>query len=101
MKESTLRGQATYEVHMLATKPDNPAQEIYVDVARADHMPLCIRIRQGKEWNRITIKSLQGGMKLADSDFVFPSTEYRDGHRPQITYARLATGAYTDNNQRT
>ena len=78
MKESTLRGQATYEVHMLATKPDNPAQEIYVDVARADHMPLCIRIRQGKEWNRITIKSLQGGMKLADSDFVFPSSEYRD-----------------------
>lgn len=78
MKEKTLRGQQAYEVHMTATSTSNPAQEIYVDVAKDSYTPLCIRIRQDEEWNRISIHSIQGGMNFPDSDFVFPKNEYTD-----------------------
>ena len=78
MKETTLRGQQAYEVHMTATDSSRPAQEIYVDVSKNDYTPMCIRIRQDGEWNRISVYSLQGGMDFPDSDFVFPSSEYKD-----------------------
>lgn len=78
MRETSLRGQQVYEIHMRATKTENPAQEIYVDVSKADSSPLCIRIRQDNEWNRISIHSLQGGMDFPDSDFTFPREQYPD-----------------------
>lgn len=78
LKEVTLRGQQAYEVHMTAIDRDKPAQEIYVDVSKSDYSLMCIRIRQDSEWNRIVIHSLQGGMNFPDSDFVFPSSEYKD-----------------------
>lgn len=78
MRETTLRGLAVYEVHMTATKSANPAQEVYVDINKADYSPLCIRVRQDGEWNRISIHSLQGGMEFPDSDFTFPKDKYPD-----------------------
>lgn len=78
MKKSTLRGKEVYEIHMTATKSQNPAQEIYVDIAVADYTPLCIRVRQDNEWNRISLQSLQGGMNFPSSDFTFPKEEYPD-----------------------
>lgn len=76
MKKTNLRGKEVYEIHMTATKAQNPAQEIYVDIAAADHTPLCIRVRQDSEWNRISLLSLQGGMNFPDSDFTFPKEQY-------------------------
>lgn len=78
MKETTLRGQQTYEVHMVATSQKNPAQEIYVNVSKSNYTPLCIRVRQDEEWNRITIHDLKGNMQTSDADFTFPKSEYTD-----------------------
>lgn len=78
MKETTLRGQSVYEVHMIARYAGSMAQEIYVDVNKNTYTPLCIRIRQDDNWNRITIHSLQGGQKFDKDFFTFPKSEYND-----------------------
>ncbi len=76
LRESTLRGEQTFEVHLLAQDDRFSAQEIYVDVRRSDYMLLCIRVRQDKDWHRISIRSIQGGQKFQDSDFVFPKDKF-------------------------
>ena len=76
MRESTLRGEQTYEVHLLAQDAKLSAQEIYIDVRRSDYLLLCIRVRQDKDWHRISIHSCQGGQKIQESDFTFPKEKY-------------------------
>ena len=76
MRESTLRGEQTYEVHLLARNANYAAHEIYVDVRRIDYSLMCIRVRQDKDWHRISIHSVQGGQKFQESDFVFPKEKY-------------------------
>lgn len=76
MRESTLRGEQTYEVHLLAQDARLSAQEIYIDVRRNDYLLLCIRVRQDKDWHRISIHSFQGGQKFQESDFTFPKEKY-------------------------
>ena len=49
---------------------------LYVDVSKNDYTPLCIRVRQDNDWNRISIHSLQGNQHFTDSDFEFPKSEY-------------------------
>ena len=77
-KTSTLRGEATYEVHMTARYTGYIAQEIYVDIAKDTYMPLCIRIRQDSQWTRISIHRLEGNLKLNDLFFTFPKEEFPD-----------------------
>ncbi len=37
---------------------------------------MCIRVRQDKDWHRISIRSFQGGQNFQDSDFTFPKEKY-------------------------
>ena len=37
---------------------------------------MCIRVRQDKDWHRISIRSFQGGQNFQDSDFTFPKAQY-------------------------
>lgn len=75
-KQTKLRGKDVYEVHLVARNAKNNAQEMYIDVAKSDYTPLCIRIRQDNDWNRISIHSLQGNQHFTDADFEFPKNEY-------------------------
>ena len=75
-RQTKLRGKDVYEVHMVARNAANNTQEIYVDVTKSDYTPLCIRIRQDNEWNRISIHTLQGNQQFSDADFEFPKSEY-------------------------
>ena len=75
-RQAKLRGIDTYEVHLVARNARNINQEIYVDVSKNDYTPLCIRVRQDNDWNRISIHSLQGNQHFTDSDFEFPKSEY-------------------------
>ena len=75
-RQAKLRGIDTYEVHLVARNASNINQEIYVDVSKNDYTPLCIRVRQDNDWNRISIHSLQGNQHFTDSDFEFPKSEY-------------------------
>ena len=76
MRESSLRGEQTYEVHLVAVDARYSALEIYVDVRRSDYGLMCIRVRQDKDWHRISIRSFQGGQNFQDSDFTFPKEKY-------------------------
>ena len=78
MKESSLRGTATYEVHLEAERSDMAAQELYIDIRKSDNMPLCVRVRQDKVWNRISVRNFQGNQKFTDADFTFPRDRYPD-----------------------
>ncbi|MBQ2519504.1 MAG: hypothetical protein II681_01655 [Bacteroidaceae bacterium] len=78
MRESTLRGEKTYEVHLLARNADNAAQEIYVDVRQSDYRLLCVRVRQDNIWNRISLKTFAGNQNFSGSEFTFPKEKYPD-----------------------
>ena len=76
VRQTKLRGKDVYEVHLVARNAGNSAQEIYVDVTKKDYTPLCIRVRQNNDWNRISIHSLQGNQHFTDADFEFPKNDY-------------------------
>lgn len=78
VKDSKLRGQDVYEVHLTARKKEMPLKELYVDVRKSDYALFCIRVRQGKDWNRISLETIQGGLKYSDADFTFPKEKYPD-----------------------
>ena len=75
-KQTKLRGKDAYEIHLVARYAGSNAQEMYIDVSKNDYTPLCIRIRQDNDWNRISIHSIQGNQHFTDSDFEFPKNEY-------------------------
>ena len=77
-RESKLRGQDVYEVHLMAKKKNASLQEIYVDVRKSDYALFCIRVRQGKTWNRISLETIQGGLKFSEADFTFKKEQYPD-----------------------
>ena len=77
-KESTLRGEKTYEVHMLARYAGYMAQEVYLDIRQSDYTPLCVRAKQDGNWIRVSIHHFQGGLKLDKSVFRFDSAQYPD-----------------------
>lgn len=75
-KESQLRGQDTYEVHLIAQKPEMDAKEMYIDIRKSDFQILCIRVRQKNDWTRLAIISFSGNQHFEDSKFVFPKEKY-------------------------
>lgn len=77
-KESTLRGQETYEIHLTARYKSMEAQEVYVDVRRSDFVPLCIRVRQDELWTRIALNAFEPNQQFSDADFTFPADQYPD-----------------------
>ncbi|MGN0234594.1 MAG: LolA-like putative outer membrane lipoprotein chaperone [Bacteroidaceae bacterium] len=77
-KESNLRGQNTYEVHMLARYAGYLAQEVYLDIRRSDYTPLCVRVKQDGNWSRIAIQDFKGELKLNNDSFRFDASQYPD-----------------------
>lgn len=76
VRETTLRGKLAYEVHLTARNANSMAQEMYIDVARKDFTPLCVRVRQDDNWNRVSIQGIQGNQHFTDATFEFPKSEY-------------------------
>ena len=77
VKETVLRGEAVYEVHLNAKFPKKmDVQEVFVDVRKSDYQPLCIRVREDNDWQRVSVLSFQGNLKLDDSFFTFPEKDY-------------------------
>ena len=77
VKETVLRGEAVYEVHLTAKFPKKmDVQEVFVDVRKSDYQPLCIRVREDNDWQRVSVLSFQGNLKLDDSFFTFPEKDY-------------------------
>jgi len=76
VKETTLRNEKVFEVHLVGEKKNMDIPEIYLDIRKSDFTVLCVRIRQGDDWNRLSILSFKGGLKLKPEDFTFSKNEY-------------------------
>lgn len=76
LSTSTLRGKATYVVHLKATSTAAEFSEIYIDIERATYTPLCIRAKHDDDWLRLAIMSFATDQKTKASDFEFPEKQY-------------------------
>ena len=76
VKETVLRGEAIYEVYLKARYAKMDVKEVYVDIRKSDYQPLCIRVRESTEWQRVSILSFKGNLSLDDSFFAFPQSSY-------------------------
>lgn len=78
VKEAVLRGEAVYEVYLKARYAKMDVKEVYVDIRKNDYQPLCIRVREDKDWQRVSVLSFKGNLNLSEDFFIFPEKEYPD-----------------------
>lgn len=78
VKETVLRGEAVYEVYLKARYAKMDVKEVYVDIRKSDYQPLCIRVREDKDWQRVSVLSFKGNLQLSDDFFAFPEKDYPD-----------------------
>lgn len=76
VKETVLRGEAVYEVYLRAKYAKMDVKEVYVDIRKSDYQPLCIRVREDNDWQRVSVHSFQGNLNLGDDFFSFPEKDY-------------------------
>jgi len=78
VKETVLRGEAVYEVYLRARYAKMDVKEVYVDIRKSDYQPLCIRVREDNDWQRVSVLSFKGNLQLGDDFFTFPEKDYPD-----------------------
>ena len=76
VKETVLRGEAVYEVYLRARYQKMEVKEVYIDIRKSDYQPLCIRVREDADWQRVSILSYKAGLTLADDFFTFHESEH-------------------------
>ena len=78
VKETVLRGEAVYEVYLKAKYSKMDIKDVYVDIRKSDYQPLCIRVREDNDWQRVSVLSFKGNLQLDDNFFTFPEKDYPD-----------------------
>ena len=76
VKETALRGEAVYEVYLKAKYAKMDVKEVYVDIRKSDYQPLCVRVREDKDWQRVSVLSFKGNINLSDDFFTFKESDY-------------------------
>lgn len=76
VKETVLRGEAVYEVYLKARYAKMDVKEIYVDIRKSDYQPLCIRVRESNDWQRVSITNFKSNLQFENEFFTFPANEY-------------------------
>lgn len=76
VKETVLRGEAVYEVYLKARYVKMDVKEIYVDIRKSDYQPLCIRVRESNDWQRVSITNFKSNLKFENEFFTFPTNDY-------------------------
>ena len=76
VKETVLRGEAVYEVYLTARYAKMDVKEIYVDIRKSDYQPLCIRVRESNDWQRVSITNFKSNLKFENEFFTFPTNDY-------------------------
>lgn len=74
-KNTSLRGKSCYEITLTAQNK-NAAIPIMIVSIDKNYTPLCVRIKNGKQWTRLSIYNLKTGIRMADSQFKFNSSNY-------------------------
>lgn len=76
VKETVLRGEAVYEVYLKARYAKMDVKEIYVNIRKSDYQPLCIRVRESNDWQRVSITNFKSNLKFENEFFTFPTNNY-------------------------
>lgn len=76
VKETVLRGEAVYEVYLKARYAKMDVKEIYVDIRKSDYQPLCIRVRESNDWQRVSVTNFKSNLKFENEFFTFPTNDY-------------------------
>lgn len=76
VKETVLRGEAVYEVYLKARYAKMDVKEIYVDIRKSDYQPICIRVRESNDWQRVSIINYKSNLKFENEFFTFPTNDY-------------------------
>ena len=76
MSKSTLRGRATFVVHLWPRYKGSDYSDIFIDIDQATYNPLCIRAKRDGNWIRLAILSFQNGFVLPPATFTFPKQDY-------------------------
>ena len=76
MSKSTLRGRATFVVHLWPRYKGSDYSDIFIDIDQATYNPLCIRAKRNGNWIRLAILSFQNGFVLPPATFTFPKQDY-------------------------
>ena len=76
VKETVLRSEAVYEVYLKARYAKMDVKEVYVDIRKSDYQPLCIRVREDNDWQRVSVYSFTGNLNLSDDFFTFKESEH-------------------------
>ena len=51
-------------------------KEVYVDIRKSDYQPLCIRVREDDDWQRVSILGFKSGLQLGEDFFSFKQSDY-------------------------
>ena len=76
VKETVLRGEPVYEVYLKAKYAKMDVKEVYVDIRKSDYQPLCVRVREDKDWQRVSVLNFKGNISLSENFFNFPEKDY-------------------------
>ena len=76
LRKTSLRGKATFEVHLRSKNKKAVFSEIYVDVEQGTFTPLCFRAKKDGDWMRLSVYAFQTGAQLPDATFTFPKKDY-------------------------
>lgn len=75
--ENSLRGKACQTVRLLSVNAKQKIRELLIDIDKATHQPLCIRIRTGlNKWTRISITNTKTHQKYSNNLFKFDKAEF-------------------------
>lgn len=75
-KKAGLRGRKVWEVSLKPKKRGQEPSLIVISVDSETYDPMCIRIRNNKDWTRISINGFKAGAGLTSGHFNYPAQEY-------------------------
>ena len=76
MRETTLRGKATYEVTLNATSPTNKLRKMVINIDKATYYPVSVNMQRVKGITTIYITSCKTKQKFNPKTFSFNSSDY-------------------------
>ena len=77
-KKAELRGRKVWDVSLKPKKRGQEPSVIIISIDSKTFDPMCIRIRNKKDWTRISINDFKSGAGLPIGHFNYPAKEYPD-----------------------
>lgn len=75
-KKAELRGRKVWEVSLRPQKGAKEPSLIVISIDRETYAPMCIRIRNKKNWTRISISDFKAGAGFTADHFIYPAQDY-------------------------